>query len=236
MMTKEVKAIPAMKTIFEDSSKQAFFEREGYIVFRLLEQEEVADLKNFYQSLNIQKENSSGYLVSMDDDDKNMSSHVREKILHVALPRLQEHLHAFKNLGATFVVKEPNPKGVVPAHQDWSFVDKEDEGYCSIICWTALVETTVENGALGLIRGSHRMIQNNRPSPSPHVPLPIDDSSFSIFPYTKTIEMKPGEVLMFDNRIIHASPPNMSESIRLAVGVGITQKDAKFWQFFMFPI
>lgn len=47
--------------------------------------------------------------------------------------------------------------------------------------------------------------------------------------------MKPGEVLMFDNRTFHASPPNTSTEIRLAAGVGVTQKDAQLVHYSLKP-
>jgi hypothetical protein len=58
---------------------------------------------------------------------------------------------------------------------------------------------------------------------------------FSIFPYLKTLEMKAGETLFFDNRTFHASPPNTTNQIRLAAGVGITQKDANLIHYYLKP-
>jgi ectoine hydroxylase-related dioxygenase (phytanoyl-CoA dioxygenase family) len=224
-----------MKPLFKEKEKQEFFEREGYVVFPLLNDSEVADLKTFYESLQIKDENGFGFHVSMDQKDKDMSRRVREKVWGVILPKLGEHLKDFKPFVASYVVKDPNPKGVVPAHQDWSFVDKEEEGFCSVTCWTTLVETNIDNGAMGVIRGSHKMMQNHRPSPSPQAPVPLEQHMFSIFPYLKTLNMKPGEVLMFDNRTFHASPPNASDSIRLAAGVGVTQKDSQLVHFYLKP-
>ena len=220
-----------MKPIFIDEEKQKFFEREGYIVYPLLNENEVNDLKSFYESLKIKDEMGFGFHVSMDQKDKDISKRVREKVWGVVLPKLNEHLKDYKPFVASYVVKDPNPKGVVPAHQDWSFVDKEEDGFCSITCWTALVDTNIDNGAMGVIRGSHKMMGNNRPSPSPQTPVPLSEHMFSIFPYLKTLDMKAGEVLMFDNRTFHASPPNTSNEIRLAAGVGVTQKDAQLVHF-----
>ena len=224
-----------MKPIFKDDEKQKFFEREGYIVYPLLNEAEVSDLKSFYESLQIKDEMGFGFHVSMDQKDKEISKRVREKVWGVVLPKLSEHLKDFKPFVASYVVKEPNPKGVVPAHQDWSFVDKEEDGYCSITCWAALVDTNIDNGAMGVIRGSHKMMGNNRPSPSPQTPVPLSDHMFSIFPYLKTLDMKAGEVLMFDNRTFHASPPNTSNEIRLAAGVGVTQNDAQLVHYSLKP-
>ena len=224
-----------MIPIFKSEAQQEFFEREGYATFPLLNEEEVATLKNFYESLPIKDEKGFGFHVSMDNSDKEMCRAIREKIWGIAVPRLAEHLKDFKPFVASYVVKEINPKGVVPAHQDWSFVDKEEEGYSSITCWIALVDTDIDNGGMGVIRGSHKLMQNHRPSPSPQCPVPLAEHMFSIFPYLKTINVKAGEVLMFDNRTFHASPPNTSNGVRLAAGVGVTQAGANLVHYYMKP-
>lgn len=228
-------AMYKMIPIFKDEERQQFFEREGYAVFPLLNKEEVAELKAFYESLPIKDEKGFGFHVSMDNSDKEMCRNIREKVWGVALPRLSEHLKDFKPFVSSFVIKEVNPKGVVPAHQDWSFVDREEDGYTSITCWIALVDTNLDNGGMGVIRGSHKFMQNHRPSPSPQCPVPLAEHMFSIFPYLHTIDVKAGEVLMFDNRTFHASPPNTSDGVRLAAGVGVTQKDAQLVHYYMKP-
>jgi hypothetical protein len=171
----------------------------------------------------------------MDNADKNLCREIRSKVWGVALPKLEEHLKDFKPFVASYVLKESNPKGVVPAHQDWSFVDREEDGYTSITCWIALVDTNLENGGMGVIRGSHKFMDNKRPSPSPQTPVPLSNHMFSIFPYLHTVDVKAGEVLMFDNRTFHASPPNTTNFVRLAAGVGVTQKDAQLVHYYMKP-
>lgn len=228
---KTYKMIP----IFQDNEKQEFFEKEGYAVFPLLNQAEIDDLKNYYENLGLIDEKGFGFHVSMDQIDKEMCRKIREKVWGIALPRLNEHLKEFKPFVASYVAKEVNPKGVVPAHQDWSFVDGEEDGFTSITCWIALVDTNLENGGMGVIKGSHKFMMNHRPSPSPQCPVPLSEHMFSIFPYLHTIDMKAGEVLMFDNRTFHASPPNTSSALRLAAGVGVTQKDAKLVHYYMKP-
>jgi len=232
---KKSEAMYKMIPIFKDKSKQEFFEKEGYTVFPLLAQDEIRELKEYYESKHLIDENGFGFHISMDNTDKDMCREIRDKVWGVALPRLSEHLENFKPFVASYVVKEVNPKGVVPAHQDWSFADREEEGYCSITCWITLVDTTLDNGEMGVIRGSHKFMQNHRPSPSPQSPVPLSDHMFSIFPYLHTIDMKAGEVLMFDNRTFHASPPNVSSQARIAVGVGVTQKDAQLVHYYMKP-
>lgn len=224
-----------LKKIFKNETFQSKFEEEGFIVLDLLNETEVNELISFYKTLGLKDEKGFGFHVSMDNADKNLCKTIREKIWSIGIPRLSEHLENFKPFVASFVMKEVNPKGVVPAHQDWSFVDHEEEGFCSITCWIALVDTNLINGTMGVIKGSHKFMQNHRPSPSPQTPVPLSEHMFSIFPYLQTIDMKAGQVLMFDNRIIHASPPNTSSGVRLAVGIGITQKDAELVHYYLKP-
>jgi ectoine hydroxylase-related dioxygenase (phytanoyl-CoA dioxygenase family) len=231
----QIKKQAPMKPIFKNPAHQSFFEKEGYLILPMLNAEEVQDLSNYYSALGLQDEKGFGFHVSMDQLDKALCEEIRTKIWQTILPKMDQYLENYKAFVASFVVKESNPKGVVPAHQDWSFVDNETEGFCSITCWTTLVDTNLDNGCMGVIKGSNRFMQNHRPSPSPQTPVPLSEHMFSIFPYLNTLEMKAGETLFFDNRTFHASPPNTTAAIRLAAGVGITQKDAQLVHYFLKP-
>jgi ectoine hydroxylase-related dioxygenase (phytanoyl-CoA dioxygenase family) len=224
-----------MNPIFKNQEHQSFFEKEGYLILPVLNDDEVSELAAYYQSLQLKDEKGFGFHVSMDQVDKELCAEIRSKIWSTILPKMDNYIENYKAFVASYVVKESNPKGVVPAHQDWSFVDKEHEGYSSITCWTALVDTHLDNGCMGVIKGSNTFMQNHRPSPSPQTPVPLSDHMFSIFPYLKTLEMKAGETLFFDNRTFHASPPNTTTEIRLAAGVGITQKDAELVHYYLKP-
>jgi ectoine hydroxylase-related dioxygenase (phytanoyl-CoA dioxygenase family) len=224
-----------MKPLFKNPEHQSFFENKGYLVLPLLNKEEVQDLKDYYHSLGLVDEKGFGFHVSMDGLDEAKCKEVKEKVWSVILPKMDEYVENYKPFVASYVVKETNPKGVVPAHQDWSFVEKEEEGYCSVTCWTTLVDTHLDNGCMGVIKGSRNMMNNHRPSPSPQTPVPLSEHMFSIFPYLTTLEMKAGEVLFFDNRTFHASPPNTTDGLRLAAGVGITQKDAQLIHYYLKP-
>jgi len=214
-----------MKRLFKDDSVQDFFNKNGYVKIPMLGQEEVAALLRYYYEENLRDISGSGFSMSMEDEDKEKVRRVREKIFDVALPKALPHLHNGKVIAGSYVVKHPNPTGVVPPHQDWSFVDNEGE-YYSVTCWIPLVDTTIENGCMGVIPGSHNLIGNLRPSPSPQVPTPLSNHVFSIMPFFKMYEMKAGEALIFDHRTFHGSTPNITDSLRVAIGLGFTQGDA----------
>jgi hypothetical protein len=58
---------------------------------------------------------------------------------------------------------------------------------------------------------------------------------FSLFPYFDLIPMKAGEALIFDNRTFHASPPNITNFPRLAVGLSFTQATAELRHYYLKP-
>jgi len=80
---------------------------------------------------------------------------------------------------------------------------------------------------MGVIKGSHVIYDNIRPSPSPQVPTPLMNHLFTIFPYLEMYEMEPGEALIFDHRTFHASTPNITDDPRIAIGLGFTQADSE---------
>ncbi len=224
-----------MIPIFKDPQRQAFFEAEGYTTFSLLTPDEVQELRAFYESKDLMKDKGVGFLISMNNPDKALCREVRDKVWSIVLPRMNEQIENYKAYVASYVVKPSIPNSVVPPHEDWSFAAREEEGYCSLSSWIALVDTNFENGGMGVIPGSHRILQNHRPSPSPQCPVPLGEHVFSLFPYMKMIDVKAGDILLFDNRTFHASPPNTSGAPRISVGIGITQKDAQLVHYYLKP-
>ncbi len=224
----------AMKTLFKDQKTEAFFQKNGFVKLKGIDSATVKELKDYYTSLNLKDELGHGFHISMDQKDKTLVKQTMDKIYGIVLPKVE---HLFENAKAhtcSFVVKEPHPQGIVPAHQDWTFVEDETE-HCSISFWIPLQDVNIDNGALGVIKGSHNFTDYKRPSPSPEVKNPLGDVMFSIFPYLDIIDMKAGEVLAFNNKTFHASPPNVSNETRLAVGMGFTQKEAKLRHYYLKP-
>jgi ectoine hydroxylase-related dioxygenase (phytanoyl-CoA dioxygenase family) len=223
-----------MVPLFKNTTHQDFFEKNGYLLLPALNQEDISKLRDLYGELGIKDEKGYGFHVAMDNADKDLVQKMVAKITDVALPKVQEYLHETQLFTASFVVKEPNPQGVVPPHQDWSFVENEVD-HCSVTCWIPLQDVTMDNGCMGIIKGSNHFFESHRPSPSPQVETPLKKHMFTIFPFLELIEMKAGEALIFNNKTIHASPPNITNETRLAVGLGFTQKEAEIRHYYLKP-
>jgi hypothetical protein len=221
--------------LFQNIETQLFFNENGYVVLDVLTPKEIDDLTEFFYNSNLISAQKSGFSVSMDHESYEINKANRDHIFNTILPKLDVHLTNFKPYVASYVNKSPSDTSWVPLHQDWSFVDNEDQGFQSVTCWTALVDTTIENGCMTVIPKSHKILKEHRPSPSPQTPAPLGPLMFELFPYSQPIFMKAGQTLFFDNRTFHASGPNFSKEDRLAVGIGITQSSANLIHYYLKP-
>ncbi len=222
-----------MRNIFKNEEHQKQFAKDGYVLLSLLNSEEVESLFSYYNNQEFDNKIEAGFHISLDNENEDLVKEVGSKIKEVLAPKMTGLLDDCKIFTASYVIKEPGLQNIVPPHQDWTFVDEDQ--FCSATVWTALVDVTEKNAALGVIRGSHNTFNHKRSSPSPQSKSPLADHIFTLFPFVDIIEMKAGQSLIFNNRLIHASPPNLSDQARVAVGIGITQSEAQLKHFFQNP-
>ncbi|MBL4709584.1 MAG: phytanoyl-CoA dioxygenase family protein [Flavobacteriales bacterium] len=221
------------KALFKDQKLQAQFEKDGFVKIQLLEQGSVDSLNRYYQDQKFDNKIEAGFHISLDNQNEDLVNEVSQKIKETLLPKSDLFFQDYQSFTASYVIKEPGKQNIVPPHQDWTFVDENE--FCSATVWTPLLDVTENNGALAVIKGSHRLFKHFRSSPSPQSKSPLSDHIFTLFPYTTVIEMKAGEALVFDNRLIHASPPNLSDQARVAVGIGITSQEASLRHYYQNP-
>lgn len=222
-----------MQSLFKDPELQDQFDKNGWVILPLLEAEEVSHLLGFYQALPETDLPDYGFHVSLDKASMDYKEKVMTELQSVIVPKLDKHFQNHQIFTTSYVVKEHNPKGVVPPHQDWTFVDENE--YQSMTVWTALVDTDMDNGCMGVINGSHKYWDYLRASPSPQCKTPISDHMFTLFPYLQLKPMKAGEALIFDNRTIHGSPPNTTSEPRIAAGIGVTHANAALYHHYLLP-
>jgi ectoine hydroxylase-related dioxygenase (phytanoyl-CoA dioxygenase family) len=222
-----------MKTLFKDAQLQAQFESDGYAVIDLLDPAQVDDLKFFYRGLDHRRSSPHAFQVSLDNQSPDFVRTVFERLKESVGGSIDRHFKDYKIFTASFVTKSSDRLGVVPPHQDWTFVDESE--FWSATVWCPLVDVNEENGALGVIKGSPRFYDHVRPSPSPQFAPPFKDQLAVIFPYLTVEKLKAGQAIVFDNRTIHASPPNTTAEMRLAFGIGITQREAGLRHYYMLP-
>ena len=224
---------PPMKQLFKDATRQRDFERDGYVVIDFLDHEQVDELRAFYAGLSHPVPPAGGFQVSLDNESPEFVRTVSLKLTDTVRSSVAEHFQNHRIFTASFVTKAKDPLGAVPPHQDWTFVD--ESRFWSATIWCPLVDVDADNGALGLVKGSHRLYDHVRPSPSPQYSPPFKDQLLHIFPFLTVMSLKAGQAVVFNNKTLHASPPNAASRTRVAFGIGITHEDARLRHYYLLP-
>jgi hypothetical protein len=112
----------------------------------------------------------------------------------------------------SMVVKSArSERSEVPLHQDWSFVD--EDRHASFGLWCPLIDVDPGNGCLMVVRGSHAAAHPPRAAFAPfHYPELLGRLRDSL----TALPMRAGQAVLFDNRLVHGSPPNRGDSPRVA--------------------
>lgn len=222
-----------MKPLFNDPVLQEQFDRLGFVKVQIFDEADVAALWSHYDAQKFDNDKNETFFVSLDDAHPENARRVTKGIEDILFPKLEGIISDYQTFAGSFIVKEPGERNVVPPHQDWTFVD--ESMYYSASIWTPLIDVNEENGALGVIPGSHTLFNYPRASPSPQYNSRLKKHASSLFPYIEVVEMKAGESLIFNNQLIHASLPNLSSESRVAVGIGITFKEARLIHYYLTP-
>ncbi|OWY22874.1 hypothetical protein C7N43_05215 [Sphingobacteriales bacterium UPWRP_1] len=222
-----------MDFTFHNSGHRQQFEQKGYLVVNLLTAAEVAELLQFYHSLHHSHKTGYGFHVSLDNTDPEFVCNINNRITAVLQRSMEQLFGNFRLFSGRFLVKDHNRLGLVTPHQDWSFTDETRS--VSATVWVPLQDTTIQNGAIGVIEGSHLAYTGIRATPLPVFKVPFDDCSPQIFPYLKIIDMQAGQALLMNNRLIHGSPPNLGSNARISAGAEIIPQSAPLYHYYLHP-
>jgi hypothetical protein len=116
--------------------------------------------------------------------------------------------------GCALLLKAPGESSSLNPHQDSSLIDETK--FAAFYGWVALQDTNIENGCMHVIPGSHLWGNHYR---SLDVPWIYEEYTELLLEYSQPIEMKAGEILLFDTALIHGSYFNNSSAIRAAINL-----------------
>ncbi len=107
--------------------------------------------------------------------------------------------------------------GAVPWHQDKSYWPDANSNPV-ITCWIPLVDSTLENGCLHLIPGTHRkrVIAHHQETYSGTGFLALPENEINGRKIV-ALPMSAGSAIFFNDRLLHSSTPNNSDHVRWSV-------------------
>lgn len=195
---------------FADDDVQAKFERNGYVIVRLIEGGRAHALGEQCRDLlpaDIPAHENVTYIYS---DEPEL-----EWIERLAGPVFDQgmmpHLADMKRLHPSVIVK-PAGERAVPPHVHPIFT--LDQSVPTVFCWCALEDMVEENGVMQVLPGSHKLF--------PIMPMYGQEPYFlrawdSIAERMEPVYLKAGEAMLFDESLIHASFPNRTDRHRIAL-------------------
>lgn len=121
-----------------------------------------------------------------------------------------------------FQIKPPGPQSELIPHRDSALLD--EHLYYGVCAWVCLVDSNEQTGALYVLPGSHKYGIGNRSAYSANDLHGMQDV---ITKYCHVLNAKAGQIVLFDNCLIHGSLNNNSGHVRVAVSGCIFPKQAK---------
>jgi hypothetical protein len=216
----------------QSKSVQATLESEGVVVLPPLPEHIFNGALDLYKESVLPFLSIHEFYSSISDLNRERTIELNRKLKQILLEYLELHFEDVRPIVASFIVKPAQAETLV-AHQDWTFVDDEPKR-SSYNCWIPLVDVKEENGHLGFYKGSHNLFLGYRASPSPQYPriFPENEETFSKIEY---LDMKAGEAVVFNHRVIHTSKPNQTNAFRPAIILAFTSKENRLVHTYLKP-
>jgi hypothetical protein len=193
----------------------------GFAVAASLDPSTLEQLRQLYAKSHSFKVPDGGMFYSVYSRDLQYRKMVHEEINDI-LGSLYDQLFCdYKSVINSFIVKVKGPESEFNLHQDSTGLDERQFSPLSV--WIPLQDTTVENGCLSVVPKSHGMFS---PFRGISFPEPFNKIQEEVKHYLTPIILKAGDVLLFDNRLVHYSPPNLTAHDRVVVMSGIFPQEA----------
>ncbi|MCS6935181.1 MAG: phytanoyl-CoA dioxygenase family protein [Chitinophagales bacterium] len=215
-----------MRRVLIDDKLNEEFIRNGFVrVPSFITPREVEELtQKFFETLpqsggqitaeetGIQNARTITYDFTFIDRNPAYKRTVFEVITEYFRPHMNRLLDNYRPIIANYIRKKTDA-GEVPLHQNWAFADERKCFTVSI--WCPLVDSTVENGTLQVVPGSHKRFGEIR---GPMVPWELDQIKKEIIEkYLVPLETKAGDCVILDDSIVHYSAVNKTNDLRLAI-------------------
>ncbi len=210
-----------MLPVFRDENHQREFEKNGFIILPFYTPQEISELEALYYRLHPKDE--QGFFPSTFSNNKQYRTEADSEIRRIGSRSIEQYCKDVKVVCGSFIVKTPGPDSGMCVHQDMSLVD--ESRYTGINIWVPLVDLTIENGTLFVLPGSHRLFPTYRSSSIPEF---FSDVMDDMIDYLQPVIIKAGQAVFFDQSIVHFSPPNFSNKIRIVTNTYFTHKSTEF--------
>ncbi len=208
--------------IFKDPEQQKLFDRQGFLVVPLLNQEEIAHMDQLFDEVHPELPEYGFYAGSYSSDFE-YKKRVSEEIKVVFKRAYDSIFENYETFGGAYLFKMPTPDSDLFIHQDWTVVDESRQ--IALNVWVPLCDITPENGPLMVLPGSHYPAYPVLRAPTMRYFFDHDyqQAMNQLIP----VIVPAGTAVVLNQSLIHYSPPNRSDKIRKAITSGVKTKGAQ---------
>ncbi len=212
-----------MRTAFFEKEREDSIAHDGCVVVDFLDSGELLKVRQGIGKLGFGVENETKLRISITQDGVEKRNEIFEELSPVLQSAADKFLQNYKLIRIAIFDKLPGGDGV-RIHQHANLVDESK--YRSLATWLPLTETTVEMGTLYVVKGSHEFSNHVR-SYDDYYRAFNGVSRSLIKRYSTPFLLKRGQAIIFDDRLIHWSPPNKSSEIRTAIQLELVPEEAE---------
>jgi len=163
---------------------------------------------------------------SYDVDHKRL---VAQQVRDCLASEVDHSFDRYDVLLGSFIVKWPGDHSGFGFHQDLTFVD--ERRFVSVVAWIPLDDVTLDDGPLWVAPRSHRWRLDPRGLHG--VPFAFEQVAERVAErHSVPLEVRRGQMVVFDNSLIHASPPNRSNSPRVVALAQLVPRGVPVIQYF----
>ena len=217
-----------MRELLRNKVLDQQLKEKGYAVVDFLDEHSTCELLNFYE-VHTGDGAKSGFHASMFHTDTNYRQNMDNAIMEAFSEGFKNHfVEGYQQLYANFMVKEVGADSEMRMHQDWTYVD--EDLHDSYAIWVPLLDLTDSNGVFTVFPYSHQL--NNKVR-GPGITCPFEQQwrnmDAALF---KPIYLKAGQAVIWNHRLAHFSPPNMSDGPRIAATSIVVPEGAEVLHYF----
>lgn len=215
---------PRKHCIIKDNLLRETIHEEGYAVIGNIGQKQIDFLRKPYFELHdfTISGSSGGMFYSLYSKDVGYRQAVYDRIDEVMAPLYASYFQDFKSVIHSFIAKLPGDHSGFTLHQDSSGLDETK--YSPLSLWIPLQDTDLSNGTLCVVPKTHGFFHPYR---GISFKAPFSDYESVLRRYLVPIELKAGDILAFDNRLVHYSHLNSSSEPRIVVMSGLFPEAAE---------
>ena len=206
--------------VLVDRERDAELQRDGYTVMPFVDPGIVSRLRGIYAVHH--GWSGEGFEPDLNNADTEYRHAVSAEIAEVLDERASALFVRHVPFLRVFLCKWPGEGSDLYIHRDWMYTD-ERQGVRTYVVWVALQDITEENGPLQVVPGTHRLDPMLRGTDLNASWLQHQDV---LTDHMVQVTARAGDALIFDNQLIHASPPNRTDEPRLVTAVGMKDRDA----------